>query len=113
MKKEHAEHAGVIAAETLLGEDQSSTGKQRMTTKRKQEAVLRLMKGEDMELVARSFWVTAADVSRLRERVIEASLYRLKSRARDARNVEINRLHAEVGELTMANEILDKKIERM
>ncbi len=57
--------------------------------------------------------MTAADVSRRHERVIEASLYSLQSRARDARDVEIDRLRTKAGELTMDNGLLDKKFERM
>ncbi len=72
-----------------------------------------MIHGEDVGLVARSFGVSAADVSRWREKVIETSLYSLQSRARDARDVEIARLHAKVGEITMVNELLDEKIERM
>ncbi len=113
MKKEHAEQAGTKAAKTLHGEGRSSTGKQRMTALRKQEAVLRLMKGEDMELIARSFGVSAADVSRWHERFIAGGISHLRSQASDARAIENNRLHAKVGELTMTIELLDEKIEKM
>jgi hypothetical protein len=37
----------------------------------------------------------------------------LKSRPADGRDAEIGRLKAKVGELTMANELLDTKIERL
>ncbi|MEL6338160.1 MAG: hypothetical protein AAFQ88_16190, partial [Pseudomonadota bacterium] len=37
--------------------------KRRMSAKRKQEAVLRLLRGEDLELVSRELGVTAADLS--------------------------------------------------
>ncbi len=55
MKKEHAKHAGTKAVKPSPSGGRTSTGKQRMTANRKHEAVLRLMKGEDMELIARSF----------------------------------------------------------
>ncbi len=57
--------------------------------------------------------MSAADVSRRREKAYEAMLYGLLSQSRDARYVENNRLRAKVGELTMVKELLDEKIERL
>ena len=39
--------------------------------------------------------------------------HRLKSRPADARDDEIGRLKEKVGDLTMANELLEAKIERL
>ncbi len=113
MKKEHAKHAGTKAATPSPSGGRTSTGKLRMTANRKHEAVLRLMKGEDMELIARSFEVSAADVSLWHERFIAGGISHLKSQARDARDVEIGRLQAKVGEQAMTIELLDEKIERL
>ena len=66
-----------------------------------------------MEIVAREFAVTAADLSGWRDAFLEAGSASLKSRARDDRDATIDRLRTKVGELTMDTELLYAKIERM
>jgi hypothetical protein len=84
-----------------------------MSARRKQEAVLRLLRGEDLELVSRELGVIAAELSGWRDRFLAAGEASLKSRPADARDAEIGRLQAKVGELTMAAELLEAKIERL
>jgi transposase len=84
-----------------------------MSARRKQSAVLRLLRGEDLELVSRELGVTAAELSAWREAFLAAGEASLKSRPADGRDVEIGRLKAKVGDLTMANELLEAKIERL
>jgi transposase len=84
-----------------------------MSAKRKQSAVLRLLRGEDLELVSRELGVTAAELSAWRDAFLAAGEATLKTRPTDCREVEIGRLKAKVGELTMANELLDTKIDRL
>jgi hypothetical protein len=84
-----------------------------MSAGRKREAVLRLLRGEDLELVSRGLGVTAAELSGWREAFLAAGEVSLKSRPADARDAEIGRLKAKVGELTMANELLGAKIGRL
>ena len=84
-----------------------------MSARRKQSAVLRLLRGEDLELVSRELGVTAATLSAWRDAFLAAGEAALKTRPADARDVEIGRLKAKVGELTMANELLDAKIDRL
>ena len=81
-----------------------------MSAKRKQSAVLRLLRGEDLELVSRELGVTAAELSAWREAFLAAGEASLKTRPADGRDVEIGRLKAKVGDLTMANELLATKI---
>ncbi len=88
-------------------------GRRRMSAKRKQSAVLRLLRGEDLELVSRELGVTAAELSAWRDAFLSAGEAALKTRPADGRDVEIGRLKAKVGELTMANELLDAKIDRL
>ena len=85
----------------------------RMTAGRKREAVLRLLRGEPLELVARELAVTAADLSAWRDAFLEAGEASLKSRPRDDRDATIGRLRTKVGELTMDNELLYAKVERL
>jgi hypothetical protein len=84
-----------------------------MSARRKQSAVLRLLRGEDLELVSRELAVTAAELSAWREAFLAAGEASLKSRPADARDDEIGRLKEKVGELTMTAELLEAKIERM
>ena len=88
-------------------------GRRRMSAKRKQSAVLRLLRGEDLELVSRELGVTAAELSAWRDAFLVAGEAALKTRPADDRDAEIGRLKAKVGELTMANELLDAKIDRL
>lgn len=84
-----------------------------MSARRKQGAVLRLLRGEELELVSRELGVTAAELSAWREAFLAGGEASLKTRPADGRDVEIGRLKAKVGELTMANELLDAKIDRL
>jgi transposase len=84
-----------------------------MSAQRKQSAVLRLLRGEDLELVSRELAVPAAEVSAWRDAFLAAGEASLKARPADGRDAEIGRLKAKVGELTMTTELLEAKIERL
>ena len=102
---ERAHHAG--------GDGPTPEPRRRMSARRKQETVLRLLRGEGLELVSRELAVTAAELSGWRDQFLAAGEASLKSRPVDARDAEIGRPQAKVGELTMANELLGAKIERL
>ena len=102
---ERAHHAG--------GAGPTPEPRRRMSAGRKQAAVLRLLRGEDLELVSRELGVAAAELSGWRDRFLAGGEAALKSRPADARDAEIDRLQAKVGELTMAGELLEAKIERL
>ena len=87
--------------------------RRRMSARRKQDAVLRLLRGEDLELVSRDLGVIAAELSGWREAFLAGGEASLKCRPADARDAEIGRLKEKVGDLTMANELLGGKIERL
>jgi hypothetical protein len=95
------------------GDGPTPTRRRRMSAGRKQGAVLRLLRGEDLELVSRELGVTAAELSGWRDAFLAAGEASLKSRPADARDAEIGRLKEKVGELTMANELLGAKVERL
>jgi hypothetical protein len=84
-----------------------------MTAGSKRDAVLRLLRGEPLEIVARELAVTAADLSTWRDAFLEAGAASLKARPRDDRDVTIGRLRTKVGELTMDSELLQAKIDRL
>ena len=102
---ERAHHAG--------GDGLAPERRRRMSAKRKQSAVLRLLRGEDLELVSRELGVTAVELTAWRDAFLAAGEASLKTRPADGRDVEIGRLKAKVGDLTMANELLATKIEHL
>ena len=105
---------GAADAETSgIGADAAPGRERRMTAGRKRDAVLRLLRGEPLEIVARELAVTAADLSGWRDAFLEAGAASLKSRERDDRDETIDRLRTKVGELTMDSELLQAKIERL
>ncbi len=102
---ERAHHAG--------GDGPVPGPRRRMSAKRKQGAVLRLLRGEPIELVSRELGVTAADLAAWRDAFLAAGEASLKTRPADDRDAEIARLKGKVGDLAMANELLEAKIERL
>lgn len=84
-----------------------------MSARRKQSAVLRLLRGEDLELVSRDLAVTAAELCAWRDAFLAGGEASLKTRPADGRDLEIGRLKAKVGDLTMTAELLEAKIERL
>src|SRR6478735_2545620 len=112
------ENVGVGVGPVERAQDAGGAGptpepRRRMSARRKHEAVLRLLRGEDLELLSRELMVTAAELSGWREAFLAAGEACLKSRPADARDDEIGRLKEKVGELTMAIALLEAKIERL
>jgi hypothetical protein len=86
--------------------DNPNTGERgRFSSQRQTAAVLRPLRGEDLELVSRELGVTAATLSGWRDDFLAGGQAALKSRPADDRDEEIPRLRAKVGELTMDNEL--------
>lgn len=85
----------------------------RLSAKRKLVAVQRLMRGESLEAVSRDLNVPVHRLSEWRDRVLMAAESALKERECDERDDEIARLQAKVGEITMANELLYAKIDKL
>jgi transposase-like protein len=106
--------AGPAARAHHAGDGGPAPGpRRRMSAKRKQSAVLRLLRGENLELVSRELGVMAAELTAWRDAFLAAGEASLKTRPADGRDVEIGRLKAKVGDLTMANELLETKIEHL
>ena len=82
----------------------------RFSAPRKLAAVTRLFRGEPLETLARELNVTAARLSAWRDRALVAAEAAMKERERDGRDEELLRLKAKLGEVTMANELLERKI---
>jgi transposase len=71
----------------------------RMSRQRKREAVLRLLRGEDLDTVSRSLGVTAATLSDWREAFLAAG-----------EALETERLKARLGAMLLERELLEAKI---
>jgi len=94
--------------------DNSRLGRSgRFSSKRKREVVVRLLRGENLEMLSRALGITAATLSHWRNAFLAAGEAAMKSREPDARDEEIKRFKAKIGELTMENELLYEKIKRM
>lgn len=102
---ERAHHAG--------DETPAAPRRRRMSAGRKQEAVLRILRGEDLELVSRELAVTASDLSGWRDSFLAAGAASLKSRPEDRRDRDLRAMKEKIGDLTMANELLEAKIDKM
>jgi len=85
----------------------------RFSAKRKLEAVQRLLRGESLEVVSRDQNVRAHRLSEWRDAALPGAEGALKERDRDARDEEIARLKARVGEITMTTELLYARIDRL
>jgi len=84
----------------------------RFSSRKKMDAVLRLLRGEDLDVLSRELGVTAATVSGWRDAVVAAGHASLKSRHHDAQDDERTSLKAVIGDLTMRNEVLREGLRR-
>jgi transposase len=85
----------------------------RFSARRKTEAVLRLLRGEDLETLSRELGVTAATLSGWRDSFLDGGTAAMKSRPADDRDELVARLQAKVGQLTMDNELLGQKCQHL
>ena len=84
-----------------------------MTLARKQSAVVRLPRGEPLDMLSRELQVTAADLSEWRDKFLAAGEASLKAQPRDGREAEISRLKSKVGGMTMDADLSIEHIFRM
>jgi len=116
MRKEPGEGSGVPeGARRATGgaPEERRDGRGRWSAKRKMAAVLRLLRGEDIETLSRELGVTAATLTGWREQSLVGMEANLKARESDEENAETQRLKSLVADLSMSNELLREKIHRM
>src|SRR5436305_7267466 len=82
----------------------------RMSRKRKRDAVLRLLRGEDLEILSRALGVTAATLSGWQDSVVAAGEASLATRPTDGEARESERLKAKLGAMLLERELPDAKI---
>ena len=75
-------------------------------------AWLLVLRGEALDALSRELGVTAATLAQWRDRFLAAGQAGVRSRATDARDEDVARLRAKIGELTMENELLRERAER-
>ena len=81
-----------------------------MSRQRKRDAVLRLLRGEDLETVSRSLGVTAAALTGWRDAFLAAGEASLARRPTGGEDLESERLKARLGEMLLERELLEAKI---
>ena len=82
----------------------------RMSRQRKTTAVLRLLRGEDLELVSRDLSVTAATLSGWRDAFLSAGEAALTSKPISGEDLESERLKAKLGAALIERDLLNEKI---
>src|SRR4028119_1877821 len=85
----------------------------RFSARRKTEAVLRLLRGEDLDTLSRELGVVAATLSSWRDAFLDGGTAAMKSRPADDRDEEIARLRSKVGQLTRDAELLGTKCQHL
>src|SRR3989442_13147227 len=103
-KRDRKSMGGAAAAASGPAESGREPG--RLSARRKTETILRVLRGESLDSLARELGVTAATLAQWREQFLGGGQAALKSRPADERDDEIQRLRAKVGEITMNNEVL-------
>jgi transposase len=82
----------------------------RMSRQRKTAAVMRLLRGEDLETVSRELGVTAATLSGWRDAFLAAGEAALTTKAAGGEELESDRLKARLGEALIERDLLHEKI---
>jgi transposase len=82
----------------------------RMSRQRKTAAVLRLLRGEDLETVSRSLGVTAATLSGWRDAFLVAGETALTTKPVAGEELESERLKAKLGAALIERDLLNEKI---
>jgi transposase-like protein len=85
----------------------------RFSANRKTDAVLRLLRGEDLDALSRELGVVAATLPGWRDAFLDGGKASLKSRPADDRDELVARLRAKVGRLTMDVELLGQKCQHL
>ena len=82
----------------------------RMSRQRKTAAVLRLLRGEDLETVSRALGVTAATLTAWRDAFLTAGEAALATRPGTGEEFATERLKAKLGEALIERDLLAEKV---
>jgi predicted RNase H-like nuclease (RuvC/YqgF family) len=86
---------------------------ERFSARQKTEVVLRLLRGEALDLLSRELGIPAARLATWREAFLAAGQEAMKIHPLDNRDRELGRLREKLGESTMAIELLHEKLARL
>jgi len=86
---------------------------ERFSARQKTEVVLRLLRGEALDLLSRELGIPAARLATWREVFLEAGQGAMKKQPLDSRERELGRLREKLGESTMEIELLREKMGRL
>lgn len=85
----------------------------RFSAQTKTEVVLRLLRGEALDLLSRALGVPAVRLTTWREAFLDAGQEAMKKQPLDSRDREIGRLREKLGESTMEIELLREQMGRL
>ena len=85
----------------------------RFSAQRKAEVVLRLLRGEALDLLSRELGIPAARIATWREAFLDAGQEAMKKPPLDSCDHALGRLREKLGESTMEIELLREKIGRL
>jgi uncharacterized protein DUF1153 len=85
---------------------------ERWRAPRKTEIVLRVVRGEAIDEVARDIQVPAHEVEEWRRVLLESGQQGLKRRGLDPEDREVRRLQAKIGDMTMRLELAEHLLEK-
>ena len=86
----------------------------RWSKNRKKEVVLRMLRGESIEELSRELGVEVYRLAEWRDQALAGIEGALKQRSKsDPLKSELDAAHRQIGEITMDNELLRRKIERL
>jgi hypothetical protein len=86
---------------------------ERFSARHTTEVVLRLLRGEALDLLSREIGLPAARIATWREAFLDAGQGAMKKTPHDSRDRELGRLREKLGESTMEIELLHEKIGRL
>ena len=101
---------------TAMNKNETVTGplaeEQRWSAARKREVFLRMLRGESVDALSRELNIEIYRLEQWREKALTGIDESLKKRQNDPVQAELNQALRRVGELTMENELLWKRVLR-
>jgi transposase len=98
--------------ETTMTTQRTDDLPERWSAQRKMEIVLRLVRGEALDEVAREIQVPVHEVEEWRRVFLEGGQRGLKRRGLDPEERELRRLQAKIGDMTMRLELAEHLLEK-
>jgi transposase len=98
--------------ETTMTTQRADDLPERWSAQRKMEIVLRLVRGEAIDEVAREIQVPVHEVEEWRRVFLESGQQGLKRRGIDPEERELRRLQAKIGDMTMRLELAEHLLEK-